>query len=88
MKRQMIVKLRQMNPRADRLEQNPKFLEPGKTAQTRTLVTSRPDNGDPGFPHRIPVHERRDINALLAGGSSDLLAGETAAGVGTAAHQG
>ena len=87
MEGQMIVDLGEMNPRAHRIQQLPHLFEPGEALLAGIQIPCRPNRRDPGFPDGISMDKRRRLHRNAAGGSSKLLTGHIAAGMGTLGHQ-
>ena len=58
MKGQMVMKLRQMHARADRLKNPPNLFKPGKAALLTRGIPRRPRRRDPRFPFGVAMDKR------------------------------
>ena len=83
----MVVQLRQMHARADRLQHGPNLVQPLQAAVAHLQVPGWPDRCDPRLPGRVAMHERRGLDRHCSGGIPELLAGEASAGMGATPHQ-
>ena len=87
MKGQMVMKLRQMHTRADRLKDLPDLLQPSKTASLARGISRSPGGGDPGLPLGSAMHERAGLRGNLLRCRPQLLTGQAAEGMRTMLQQ-
>ena len=87
MKRQVVMKLRQMHSRADRLEDLPNRFQPSEAAASAIGIPWRPSRRDPRFPLGIAVDKRGGRNWNLFGHHTKLLTGQVAARMRTVLQQ-
>jgi hypothetical protein len=78
MKRQMVVKLSQMNTWAERLQDRPKLLEPAQAALTHRQITGNPTRRNPRLPNSVTVVERGETSRYQGCGTSQLLTRQAA----------
>ena len=78
MKGQMVMKLRQMHTRADRLKDLPYLLQPSKAAPLALGIPRSPGGGDPRFPLGSAMHERAGLRGNLLRCRPQLLTGQAA----------
>ena len=78
MEGQMVVKLRQMHTRADRLEDLPDLLQPSEAAPLARGIPGRPRGRDPWFPLGVAVHKRAGLHRNLLRRRPKLLTGQAA----------
>ena len=87
MKGQMVMKLRQMHTRADRLEDLPDLLQPGKAAPPARGISRSPGGRDLWFPLGIAVHKRAGLHGNPLRRGPELLTGQAAEGMRTMLQQ-
>ena len=79
MEGQMVMKLRQMHSRADRLEDLPNLLQPSEAEPLAMGIPWGPSGRDPGFPLGVAVNKRCGLDGNLLRCRPKLLTGKAAA---------